>query len=89
MIRRKISLAEFAARAAETLPKGVLLTARAGDQLNLSGKHGANTQAKNLMCMRAANLHDPKRRSLIVREDLRSRFLLAHCRSSSMTASVS
>ena len=34
MIRRKISLAEFAARAAETLPKGVLLTARAGDQLN-------------------------------------------------------
>ncbi|MBQ1372339.1 MAG: flavin reductase family protein [Oscillospiraceae bacterium] len=34
MIRRKISLAEFAAQAAKTLPKGVLLTARAGDKVN-------------------------------------------------------
>ena len=34
MIRRKISLAECASRAAEALPKGVLLSARAEDRVN-------------------------------------------------------
>jgi flavin reductase (DIM6/NTAB) family NADH-FMN oxidoreductase RutF len=34
MIRRKLSLAECAARAAETLPKGILLTSCAGDKVN-------------------------------------------------------
>ena len=34
MIRRNITLSELAARAAETLPKGVLLTSRVGDKIN-------------------------------------------------------
>ena len=34
MIRRKLSLSECAALAAETLPKGILLTSAAGDKVN-------------------------------------------------------
>ena len=34
MIRRKISLSEAAACAAQTLPKGILLTTRVGDKVN-------------------------------------------------------
>ena len=34
MIRRKISLSEAAAYAAQTLPKGILLTTRSGDKVN-------------------------------------------------------
>ncbi|MBO4418601.1 MAG: flavin reductase family protein [Oscillospiraceae bacterium] len=34
MIRRKITLSEAAARAAEMLPKGILLTSRDGDKVN-------------------------------------------------------